>query len=236
MQSQVESEPRHERPPDRTERRRIATRARLLAAARTVFARQGLAEATIAQIAEEADLGFGTFYLYFPTKEDAYRAVVTEGFAELSERLDATQAQAAASGQAWWQVVRLSVATYFAFAAENRELFVAMCAGGDIGAGLGREIQERFEVHIARALPETQRAAGSSEGMYPYPPMWIARAVVAALDHAVLCWIREEDEDEESSPGGPVGNSARLSLEALTEAMSRFVAAGLGGYLPGDDG
>ena len=234
MQSQVEPERPLVRPPDRAERRRIATRARLLAAARRVFARQGLAEATIAQIAEEADLGFGTFYLYFPTKEDAYRAVVTEGFAELSERLDATQAGAAAAGQPWWQVVRLCVATYYAFAAENRELFVAMCAGGDTGAGLGREIQEQFEAHIARTLPGTQRAAGSQEGMYPYPPMLIARAVVAALDHAVLSWIREEDG--ESAPDAPAWDSARLSLEALTEAMSRFVAAGLGGYLPGDDG
>lgn len=234
MQSQAETEPHDTRPLDRTERRRIATRARLLAAARKVFARQGLAEATIAQIAEEADLGFGTFYLYFSTKEDAYRAVVTEGFAELSERLNATQTRAAASGLPWWQVVHLCVATYYAFAAENRELFVAMCAGGDTGADLGREIQEQFEAHIARTLPEAQREAGPGERMYPYPPMLIARAIVAALNHAVLCWIQEQEE--EIAPDGASSGGARPSLEALTEAMGRFVAAGLGGYLPGDGG
>src|SRR5579872_3619483 len=218
------------RQPDRAERRRIATRARLLAAARTVFARQGLAEATIAQIAEEADLGFGTFYLYFPTKEDAYRAVVTEGFAELSERLDATQARADAVGLPWWEIVRASVATYYNFAAENRELFVAMCAGGDTGAGLGRQIQEQFAAHIAEMLPATRRAAGADQPMYPYPPALIARAMVAALNHAVLWWIREEDE--EVSPGDATGegDGDRLSLAALTDAMGRFVAAGLGGY------
>lgn len=234
MERQTEPDPHDGRPLDRAERRRIATRARLLAAARCIFARQGLAEATIAQIAEEADLGFGTFYLYFPTKEDAYRAVVTEGFAELSERLAATQARAAGAGLPWWEMVRLSVATYYNFAVENRELFVAMCAGGDTGAGLGRELQEQFAVHIAAMLPETQRSASAGQGMYPYPPALVAQAMVAALNHVVLWWIREEDGDLPS--GEDARDGERLSLPALTDAMSRFVAAGLGGRIPGDDG
>ena len=65
-------------------RRKSETRRRLLAAARGVFAREGLEAATIAQITQAADVGFGTFYLHFATKEDAFRAVVTEGFEELA--------------------------------------------------------------------------------------------------------------------------------------------------------
>ena len=61
--------------------RQAQTRSHLLRAAQAVFSRVGLAEATIAQITEKADVGFGTFYLYFSSKEDAYRAIIVEGFA-----------------------------------------------------------------------------------------------------------------------------------------------------------
>lgn len=239
MNRQTELESPVTRLPDRAERRRIATRARLLAAARTVFARQGLAEATIAQIAVEADLGFGTFYLYFATKEDAYRAVVTEGFAELSERLAATRDQAIRSGAPWWDMVRLSVATYYTFAAENRELFLAMCAGGDIGAGLGRELQEQFAEQVAATLPASRAPSGTDSdsghptGQYRYEPALIARALVAALNSAVLWWIGAEDSDTGDS--GAANDRRRLSLEALSDAMGRFVAAGLYGRVPGDE-
>jgi AcrR family transcriptional regulator len=167
------------------------------------------------------------------SKEDAYRAVVMEGFAELSERLAATQASASEATLPWWDVVRLSISTYYDFAAENRELFVAMCAGGDTGAGLGRELQEQFAAGIAEILPATQRVDDERERMYPYAPALIARAIVAMLNHAVLWWIREGDGD--MSANGYPRDDERLSLKALSDAMGRFVAAGLGGHIPGNE-
>jgi AcrR family transcriptional regulator len=55
-------------PPDRHARRREHTRARLLRAARTLFARQGIDKTRINEITEEADVGFGSFYNHFESK------------------------------------------------------------------------------------------------------------------------------------------------------------------------
>jgi AcrR family transcriptional regulator len=56
-------------------------RAKLVAAARKVFAEKGLAAASARDIVRETDLATGTFYNYFDDKEDAFRAVF-EDFAE----------------------------------------------------------------------------------------------------------------------------------------------------------
>ena len=61
----------------RTEQKR-ENRAKLLDAARKVFAEKGLAAATARDIVRETDLATGTFYNYFVDKEDAFRAVMQE--------------------------------------------------------------------------------------------------------------------------------------------------------------
>lgn len=54
------------------------TRQAIVVAARAVFERLGFIDARVADIAREAGVAHGTFYLYFPSKEDALQAVVTE--------------------------------------------------------------------------------------------------------------------------------------------------------------
>ncbi|MBN8933022.1 MAG: helix-turn-helix transcriptional regulator, partial [Rhizobium pusense] len=55
---------------DRNDRRRARTRRALLDAARRVIGRQGVENVTIQEITDEADVGFGSFYNHFATKED----------------------------------------------------------------------------------------------------------------------------------------------------------------------
>jgi len=55
--------------PGRRERHRAETRARILQAALSLFARRGFAATRVEQITEAADVGKGTFFNYFPTKE-----------------------------------------------------------------------------------------------------------------------------------------------------------------------
>jgi AcrR family transcriptional regulator len=62
----------------RTDRRRERTRAQLLDAARVRFARHGVEATRINEITEEADVGFGSFYNHFTSKEDIVAAVVRE--------------------------------------------------------------------------------------------------------------------------------------------------------------
>src|ERR1700687_2567793 len=57
------------KPAGRRSRRQAATRQRLFRAAMKLFAERGFFETTVEDITEAADVGKGTFFNYFPTKE-----------------------------------------------------------------------------------------------------------------------------------------------------------------------
>lgn len=112
----------------RGERRRNETRSRLVRAAREVMARNGVGAATIQEITEAADVGFGSFYNHFATKEDIVAAVMEEAIESfgaaadsLADRIDdpaeilATSVRhairRAAADEAWgWFLVRTALA------------------------------------------------------------------------------------------------------------------------------
>jgi AcrR family transcriptional regulator len=56
-------------PPDRRQRRSAEIRERLFRAALALFAKKGFAETTVEDITEAADVGKGTFFNYFPSKD-----------------------------------------------------------------------------------------------------------------------------------------------------------------------
>jgi AcrR family transcriptional regulator len=78
---------------DRNERRRVQTRARILAAAQHLFATKGVEATTIRDLAAEADIALGGFYNYFRTKDDVLATLIEEGLAEQLRRLTLRQAQ-----------------------------------------------------------------------------------------------------------------------------------------------
>jgi AcrR family transcriptional regulator len=73
---------------DRHTRRRAQTRAKLVEAARATFARQGVDATRINEITEEADVGFGSFYNHFDSKDAIAAAVVEESAAAAAEAID----------------------------------------------------------------------------------------------------------------------------------------------------
>jgi AcrR family transcriptional regulator len=119
--------PADEKPAGRRERRKAETRARLMTAARGLLARQGVDATRINEITEEADLGFGSFYNYFESKEAIVAAVVEAVATELGEAISEATAgladpaevlsiahrsiirRAAADPAAGWLLVRLEL-------------------------------------------------------------------------------------------------------------------------------
>lgn len=65
-------------PSGRQARRRKQTRASLVRAAALLFARQGVDNTRINEITDAADVGFGSFYNHFKSKEEIVEAVLTE--------------------------------------------------------------------------------------------------------------------------------------------------------------
>ncbi len=75
----------NDKPSGPRSRKGVETRARLVAAAKDIFERDGFLDARISDIAEKAGLSHGSFYHYFESKEEVFREVV----AEVDERLSA---------------------------------------------------------------------------------------------------------------------------------------------------
>jgi tetracycline repressor-like protein len=79
--------------PDRHARRREATRANLVDAAKGLFARQGVDNTRIQEITDEADVGFGPFYNHFESKEALIEVVLADTIAAQAAEIDALTAQ-----------------------------------------------------------------------------------------------------------------------------------------------
>jgi AcrR family transcriptional regulator len=104
----------------RREERKAHNREKLLAAARRVFAEKGLGEATARDIVRGTDLATGTFYNYFDSKEDAFRALLRQ----LSERArTAVRTQRSVPGTSLEQRINGAYRAYFELAVDDAELF-----------------------------------------------------------------------------------------------------------------
>ncbi len=78
--------------PGRNERRKERTRGALLAAGQRLFGERGFEAATVAEIAEGADVAIGSFYNYFETKDELLAALLQETLAEHLRRMQARRA------------------------------------------------------------------------------------------------------------------------------------------------
>ncbi|MHB8693109.1 MAG: TetR/AcrR family transcriptional regulator [Solirubrobacteraceae bacterium] len=61
------------------------TRAKLISAAQTLIAEHGIDALRIADITDRADVGFGSFYTYFQTKDEIVEAIVADTITSLAE-------------------------------------------------------------------------------------------------------------------------------------------------------
>ena len=108
----------------------LRNRARLVEAARGLFASRG-AETSMEEIARDAGVGIGTLYRHFPTREDLVEAVFRDGIEQLQAQADELLASDA-PGEAlatWLRAQLTQAATCRGLAAE------AMLAMLDAGPG-----------------------------------------------------------------------------------------------------
>lgn len=72
----------------RGSRRKRQTREKLLQAAMELMAERGMDGVAINEITERADVGFGTFYNHFPSKEAIYAALIKQVFEDFADDID----------------------------------------------------------------------------------------------------------------------------------------------------
>ncbi len=84
-------------PPPRRRRRKEARPKEILAAALTVFTERGFAATRVDDVASRAGVTKGTVYLYFPTKEELFKAVIRDALFPVIHAVEQHIAEAAGS-------------------------------------------------------------------------------------------------------------------------------------------
>ncbi len=141
---------------ERREREIEERRRQILDAARTVLFERGMQAASINRIAKTAELGVGTIYFYFKSKEDIFVALQEEGLSLLADVIE----QAATQIQSPPDKIRHIARAYLEFSTEHKNYFDIInyfLSSPDIlfTANLKRQVHEhgnKILAHVVEAV------------------------------------------------------------------------------------
>jgi len=111
--------------PSRRERRSAETRERLFRSALQLFAQKGFAETTVEDITEAADVGKGTFFNYFPSKDHILTAFSDMQIGKLEQAVETLRT----SGQSLREFMHCLVLTMTEEPIRNPGLIRALLQG-----------------------------------------------------------------------------------------------------------
>lgn len=190
------------------EKRRIA----ILRAARVVFARKGYENTVVEDIADEAGIGKGTLYLYFPSKEQIYLAALIE----VAQELDAESRRVTAEALSWQEALRAYVAVrlrYFDLHEDFLRIYMtefrSMCMmGKPVSAELYRLV-EAGEAQLAQII-----AAASARGEVRIVEPELAAQTIADVTRGLM----ERRLRRWGRPLGP--RDAEFAVEMMCRALA----------------
>lgn len=133
--------------------RGIKTRNKLLQAAETEFGEKGFHEGAISGITYRAGVALGTFYTYFDSKEEIFRALVYY----MSERIRHWVAERVADAPDRLAAERLGLEAYIEFVRQHKGLYRIITEAEFIANEAFREHYEGF----ARAYQANLKKAGA---------------------------------------------------------------------------
>lgn len=178
--------PRHA---NRRERHRMETRARLYRAALDLFAERGFMETTVEDITEAADVGKGTFFNYFPTKEHVLAAYGAERVARVERALE----DAKATKGPVLDVIRELAADSAGQSKENPALLRAIYAAHVSCAPVRVELQKRMK-HSRKILAQIFAVAQErGEMRHDISVKEMARLTQLALMGTCMVWSLQPD-------------------------------------------
>jgi AcrR family transcriptional regulator len=129
------------RRPNRRERRRAETRERIFRAALELFAERGYLETTVEDITEAADVGKGTFFNYFPTKEHVLARYGEERIEEIERCLERSRR----GGESVLAVLKELATDLAGQSSESPDLLCAVFAAHLSCAPVRAELQKRVQ-------------------------------------------------------------------------------------------
>jgi AcrR family transcriptional regulator len=170
----------------RREERKAQNRAKLLEAARKVFAEKGYGEATARDIVRETDLATGTFYNYFKDKQDVFVALLDE----MSQKGRAiARAQRLDPGRSVEERVYNAFKAYFEWAVQENDTFEVFRRNAGVIAFLPD--REPFELGITELLEDMTEWAKA--GDMPHVDLEMLAVAIVGMGFQVATHLVEGD-------------------------------------------
>lgn len=184
-----------------------ATRAALVAAARSLFAQRGYAKVATEDIVRAAGVTRGALYHHFKDKRDLLAAV----FEEVERELTQSIAKRALRGENPMKAMRAG-ARAFLDACTDPEVrqITLLDAPAVLGWEAWREVGARYGLGLVQASLEAAIEAGQISAQPPRP---LAHLLMGALDEAALLVAESDDPKRERRE---VGRAIDGLLDALT--------------------
>lgn len=142
---------------ERKEREKKRRRNAIVDAAEKVIFSKGLEQATMEEIAEEAELSKGTLYLYFKNKNELYMAIVERG----SDMLNSKFSKIFAEDRTGLELIRMMGKTYLDFVREHPNYFNAFMyyeSHQDVEELKESEMAQTCEDNVSEAMTFMVRA------------------------------------------------------------------------------
>jgi len=174
--------------PGRRERRRVETREKIFRAALGLFAARGFAAVTVEDITEAADVGKGTFFNYFPSKEHVFGAFGDIQIGKIEG--------AVATARAGSVSVREALATFPRLLAEEPGRSPKIMQSMIVALQTSQPVREIFlgKAQRGRRMLAELLALGQRRGEIrrDVAPLVLARAVQQAYFGVMLLWSLDE--------------------------------------------
>jgi AcrR family transcriptional regulator len=165
--------------------RSASTRAKLLEAARTLFARNGYAGVATEEIVRRAGVTRGALYHQFPAKEDLFLAVYEQVERELTEGVERQLGEVTSPFAALRDGVRVFLE---ACRAPEVQRIVLLDGPAVLGWERWREVAERYGLGLMEAVIAAAVEAGE---IVPVAVGPLAHLLMGALDEAALLIARD---------------------------------------------
>jgi AcrR family transcriptional regulator len=191
MKSRTQSAVRHSRRrsaapsrSNRRERRRLETRERLYRAALELFGERGFLETTVEDITDAADVGKGTFFNYFPTKEHILAAYGGERIAAVQHALE----KARSTSGPILDVLGELAADSAGQSHENPAVLRAIYAAHASCAPVRAELQKRMHTSRQILAEIISMAQKRGEMRHDVAPIELARLIQTVVMGFTMAW------------------------------------------------
>ena len=194
----------------RTERGR-KTRRRLIEAAAQEFGERGYHDAAITGITQRAGAALGTFYTYFESKEEVFRALVRD----MSDSVRSHVAEAVKGAPDRLAAEKIGLEAFIVFVRRHRELYriieEAQFVAEDVYREHYRTFAEAYRRNLAAARGRGEIAPGGLAEKADEPRAW------ALIGMSVFLGMRYGTWNEDLSPG----EVADIAIELISEGLRK---------------